>query len=38
MRGQGERWLDRATVAEYAIYANRPDASICPCQGPVKPA
>lgn len=26
----GERWLDRAAVAEYAIYANRPDSSLYP--------
>jgi hypothetical protein len=25
-----ERYLDRATIAEYAIYANRPSASIYP--------
>jgi hypothetical protein len=25
-----DRWLDRATIAEYAIYANRPDSSIYP--------
>jgi hypothetical protein len=24
------RWLDRATIAEYAIYANRPNSSIYP--------